>query len=124
MDETQRKNCEIIRNMSSSDAADWLLTNHPNDGCFYVAKRTWKKQEQIRLANHFLSRIPHATDRCYEALLSVMALPRFVEVVEANLPEESSKKNLLEYYLLPALNKFVKSPTDKAAVAHVSRLLS
>ena len=123
MNEAQRRNIDLLRSMESSEAADWLLENHPKDGCIYIAKRSWKKGDQIRLAEHFLSTIPHASAICYEALLSIMSVVRFSNVVEGLMPEKASDRDLLKYYLLPALTKAAKTDEDNFAILQLKNEL-
>jgi len=123
MNEAQRKNCESLRKMESSDALEWLLLNHSDDGCFYIPKRSWAKEDQVRLAEHFLKRIPHASAICYEALLSVMSVSKFIEEVEKYIPSSESGKKLLKYYLFPSLDKFAKTEKDQASVKYIKALI-
>lgn len=118
MDESQRENCKLLRDMGSPEAADWLLTNYPKDGCFYIAKRSWKKSEQLRLAEHFLKTAPHASATCYDALLTIMSITNFLSVLEKYIPENSARKELLRYYLAPSLNKAASSERDKETIAY------
>ena len=114
MNPEQQKNCEILRSMDSKEAADWLLDVYrPSGPCFYVGKRSWKKAEQIRLAEYFLASIPHATDSCYKSLLSVMTVPTFVGValtIIKNLKQNDFE--LLTYYLLGSVNDACNKQKD------------
>jgi hypothetical protein len=123
MNEAQRRNINLLRSMESSEATDWLLENHPKDGCIYIAKRSWKKGDQTRLAEHFLSTIPHASAICYEALLSVMSVAWFSGIVEKLIPEKESDRDLLKYYLLPALTKAAKTDKDNSAIIQLKSAL-
>jgi hypothetical protein len=123
MNEAQRSNCNLLRSMESSEAAEWLLRNHPQDGCIYIAKRSWRKDDQVRLAEHFLSSIPHASSICYEALLSIMSIPRFVGIVEKLIPEDASGRELLNYHLMPACVKAVKTDKDQSVITHLKSKL-
>ena len=109
--------------MESSEATKWLLANYPNDGCIYIAKRSWKRGNQVRLAEHFLNNIPHASSICYEALLSIMSTSRFVGIVAKLIPEEASDRELLKYYLVPALLKAAKTDKDQSVIMHLKNEL-
>ena len=78
MDELQREECDLLRGMDSSEAVEWLLNNYPDNGCFYISKRTWKKADQVRLADHFLKTVPHASSVCYVALITAMGVSKFI----------------------------------------------
>jgi len=119
MNEAQRRNVDLLRSMDSSEATDWILENHPKDGCIYITKRSWNKDDQTRLAEHFLITIPHASAICYEALLSVMSITRFSSVVEKLMPEKAADRDLLKYYLLPALRKAAKTDKDHSAIVEL-----
>jgi hypothetical protein len=121
----KRKNYEILRSMNSSEAADWLLeTYRPKDLCTYVAKRSWKKAEQVRIAEYFLSSIPHATDRCYEALLSVMSVTTFVRVAEKYVRNaDKSDYDLISYYMPRTIKKHCKTPKDHEQLVHLESIL-
>lgn len=119
MNATQTEAIEKLRKMESAEAVDWLLKHHPKEGCFYISKRTWRKQDQLRLAEHFLSSVPHASAVCYESLLSVMALPKFVGVLKKYIPQNAADKELLEYYLYPTLDKYAKNDNDRLAIAAI-----
>ena len=119
MDEIQREICEKLRSMESSQAAQWLIENHREDGCVYLSKRTWKKEDQILLAEHFLKSVPHASAICYEALLTIMALSRFVGVLKKYIPQNRSDKELLKYYIYPALEKHAKTENDRHSINQI-----
>lgn len=117
MNQYSKDNIETIRAMDSSSAADWLIENLQGNGCIYVAKRTWKKEDQIKLAGYYLKSIPHASGICYESLLTIMPIRRFISVLKDYLPTKQNDIALLCYYLYPALEKHVKNDKDKAIVA-------
>ncbi|MCG8516674.1 MAG: hypothetical protein MI794_01625 [Pseudomonadales bacterium] len=119
MDQAARDKIEAIRAMESSSAADWLIENQQRNGCAYISKRTWKKEDQIKLAAHYLESIPHASGRCYESLLTVMPVQRFVTVLRTYLPVGAKDIDLLCYCLYPALEKFSKTDKDKAIIAEL-----
>jgi len=123
MDSKQREIGEKLRKMCSSEAAEWLLENFPEDGCVYINKRTWKKEEQLRLAEHFLRRVPHANGQCYDSLLSIMALPKFIDVMMKYIPNNDSDRNLLRYYLYPVLQIFSKNDKDQTSIESIKSIL-
>ena len=112
MNESQREASKELRAMSSAAAADWVISNHPKDGCFFISKRSWRVDDQYKLAYHFLSSIPHASDNCYVQLLSVMSVSNFLKVIESQLERSKSSIDLLSYYVLPALENAGKTEKD------------
>ena len=53
--------------MSSKHAADWLVLTYPVGSAGYgsaialITHRSWKRSDQIRLAKHYLSKLPFAS---------------------------------------------------------------
>jgi hypothetical protein len=79
--------------------------------------RSWKRRDQIRLAEHYLQRIPFAHGGGYAAFLSFMSIPIFIYIIRRHLPEDISRLSLLMYYLKPALLKTATTQRDKERVA-------
>lgn len=123
MNEKQHKIISELREMESSEAAEWLIKTHPKDGCIYISKVSWRKPDQLVLANHFLSYIPHTSGRCYAQLLAIMSLPKFVAVLEKYIPKNNQDKDLLSYCLLPCLNKAAKTEKDHLAIQRIQGML-
>ena len=117
MDRDHQAASELIRSMSSKAAADWLLERNDNRDCLLVGHRSWRKSDQKRLADRYLSNLPHASDRAYRAFLQFMSIPLFIETIKPHLPIDESRMDLLKYYLLPALKDRAKTPREKQAVA-------
>ena len=117
MDEATRRDAEHLRSMTSAEAAEWLIAEHPSGlGLRLVKHRSWERPEQERLADHYLAEMPFAASWPYEVLLSVMAVERFLRIAEAHFPSEASAVNLALYHLSPALRAASKSDRDVAAV--------
>ena len=112
MNKDQRENCEILRSMSSSQALEWLASSDRQDRSTYINCRSWEKKDHQRLAELFLSNIPHASGRTYDQLLSIMSISSFVKVIREHVPDSESKRDLLAYYLVPALQKHTKNERD------------
>jgi len=104
--------------MPSNDAADWLVSHYlpydPNYGEVYriIPHISWKKEDQIRLAKHYLRKIPFASALPYEAFASVMPIKKLLNVIYEYLPTDRNDLELLLYYLIPTLEKFSKTESD------------
>ena len=113
--------CRRLAGMSSSDAATWLMETFPLDregwgeALVLMPHRSWKRADQLRLARYYLSRIPFAGPRGYEAFLSFMSVPRMLAVLKEHLPADPDERSLLAYYLGPLLARTARSATDSAA---------
>lgn len=117
MDQRQRDICAHLRALSSTEAASWLMEHYPTSGdrwgeaLLVMPHRSWKKQDQIRLARYYLSRIPYASARGYEAFASFMSLASLTAVLQDCIPESADTKDLLLYHLPPVLRR--KPRSDK-----------
>ena len=74
---------------------------------------SWKVPDQVRLAEYYLSRLPHASDRGYSVFLNMMQLERVLAVIERHWPQNTADVDLLLYYLRPVLKK--ASTNDRQA---------
>jgi hypothetical protein len=88
------KLCSYIQGVSSEDAATWRMEHYPVDKDEFgyairaIAHRSWKKPDQIKLAKHYLKRIPFASARGYETFISVMSISSVVEVIYEYVPRK------------------------------------
>ena len=119
MDISEKREAERLREMSSADAAEWLLRTYPTGGTGLrlLRHRSWLRADQDRLADHYLGRMPFAAAWPYEALLSVMSLRRFLRVTERHFPSDPTLRDLALYHLAPTLQHATKTEVDRAAVA-------
>lgn len=122
MDERQREICDHLRQLSSSDAATWLMEQFPTgasnwgEALIAMPHRSWEKPEQIRLANYYLAKIPYASARGYEAFASFMSIARLISVLGQHVPLAADDKRLLAYHLTPVLRRKAISDSDQALV--------
>jgi hypothetical protein len=122
MDKELKSKLDELRKMPSEEAADWLLANYPigsensGDAFLMIPRLSWKKGDQRKLAEHYLSKMPYANPRPYEAFATIMRTTRLVDIVADFLPASEADKSLLRYHLAPVLTKSVKSDADRAAV--------
>lgn len=119
-----------LRKIPSNRAADWVLLNYPIEnpdfwiGLELISHLSWKRSDQVRLAQHYLKRIPFANGKPYEIFSSIMSLKRFIEIIRGNIPTDKESKDLLLYHLLPILQKVAKSSEDHELVQAFKTTLS
>ena len=122
MDERLRSVVNDLRKKSSSEAADWLMQQYPG-GSFgsggamiILAHLSWKRADQARLAEHYLSDLPFAHARPYETFASFMKVRYLVDIMWKHIPSDSQRQQLLEYHAAPVLNRAAKTAEDREAV--------
>ena len=121
MDQHIRSAAGVLRKMSSGEAADWLLTHYPADsenigeGLSIASHLSWKKADQLRLAEHFLSRVPFASARPYQMLASIMPVHRLVAALKERIPSDESGRDLLWYHVGPVLSRAARTARDQQA---------
>lgn len=108
--------------MTSAQAADWLIETYPVDGAEYgdaitlIPHRSWKRPDQLRLARHYLKKMPFASSRPYEAFASFMSFDLFMQVIKEQLPSSKEDVDLLLYHLSPVMKKIAKSDSDRELI--------
>ena len=123
MDAATRQELDELRKLPSHEAADLILERYPLDSAMWgnaitlIELLSWKVPDQVRLAEYYLSRLPHASDRGYSVFLNVMQLERLLAVIERNWPQNAADVDLLLYYLRPALKKASTNDRQAALVA-------
>jgi len=118
MDINQRDECVYIRSLSSLDAAEWVMRKYRTLP-YCLSHRSWKKAEQIRLAQFYLKNsLPFVSEDGYEAFLHFMSIPLFIKFLREFVPNiEPTRLGLLLYYVEPTLNKFSKTEKDEYVVS-------
>ncbi|WP_157969779.1 hypothetical protein [Pseudomonas huaxiensis] len=122
MNEKQRLECSQISDMSSEQAAEWIMNRYPLHSSDYgeafilIPHRSWSRSEQRKLANYYLRKIPFAGGRSYESLASIMPARVLLVEVYKYLPDNKLDLELLIYYLTPALLKCARADQDVQAV--------
>jgi len=110
-----------LRKMESGEAADWLMERYPTtadqwgEAITIIPHLSWKRTDQVRLADYYLSRLPVASARAYQAFASFMKASLLIEVVSRYIPGENFI-DLFEYYVVPVLTEAVKTPADREAL--------
>jgi hypothetical protein len=119
----QEKACKMLRSFSSAKAVEWLIENYNfedgNAGEAYLIMphRSWSKPDQIKLADYYLSNLPHRSDRGYKAFLKFMGLHNFLKVIERHLPADPGQRTLIKYYLQPILESHSEKIKYEALVS-------
>ncbi|WP_080266843.1 hypothetical protein [Pseudomonas syringae] len=108
--------------MDSSEAVDWLIQNYPVSSIDYgealalIPHRSWRKDDQLRLARYYFTKLPFASARGYEAFASIMSIHNLILCISENLPINELDKELLLYHAIPTLNKAAKNERDQLLI--------
>nr|WP_315395163.1 hypothetical protein [uncultured Duganella sp.] len=111
-----------LKGLSSEDAANLLMEIFPIDAPNYseafqlMARRSWKKTDQRRLARYYLLKTPFATSTPYEVFASFMSLPTLISLVEEALADKPIERPFIAYHVTPVLKKHVKTDKDRQLV--------
>lgn len=121
MDERLKSVCRDLLAKTSENAASWILETYPLSSQSYgeafllIPHRSWARKDQARLAGYFLKKVPFASSKPYEALLSVMSADLFLSILREHLPMNEDDLQLLAYNLRPVLKKAIgDSKADEA----------
>jgi len=123
MDAPTRQELDELRKLPSHEAADLILDRYPLDNIGWgkaitlIEHGSWAVPDQVRLAEYYLSRLPHANDRAYSVFAKVMQLERLLAVIERYWPQNTDHVDLLLYYLRPSLKQASKTDRQAALVA-------
>jgi hypothetical protein len=52
---------------------------------------SWKTVDQVRLADHYLSKLPFASETPYAAFASFMSIKRLVGILQRHMPAEPDR---------------------------------
>lgn len=118
-----------LRRMPSGEAAEWLLAHEGRGTAVLLLGHVpLTRKDNLRLAKHFLTRLPHAHATTYKVFAERLSVPDFVAVIRENLPEDASGMDLLLYYLKPVLKTAIRSPQGEEAartlIAEIAALKS
>ncbi|MCA3081003.1 MAG: hypothetical protein ING71_19725 [Rhodocyclaceae bacterium] len=121
MDQRIRSLVQDLRKLGSNKAATWLIKEYPADGgrsgdaILMIGHLSWKKSDQIRLAEHYLQGLPFATARPYEVFASFMEISRLIEIMRQYILK-SDRKDLFLYHVGPVLTEAAKSTRNQDIV--------
>jgi hypothetical protein len=119
MDAALRAEVEILRGLESAEAADYVLRTYPLEALQWgraldlIASRSWKREDQVRLAEHYLSRIPYASALPYEVFAGLLPFADFVRIIQHYWPKAQCDHGLLCYHLAPLVKRYVEAGADR-----------
>lgn len=111
-----------LKSLASEDAASYLMETFPIEAENYgeafkvMGHRSWKKNDQLRLARFYLKKIPFANSKPYEVFASFMSLPNLISVVKEVVTNKPNDSDLLVYYVAPVLKHSIKTEKDRSLV--------
>jgi hypothetical protein len=115
--------------MNSGEAADWIIERYPLDSLnsgeamTVISHLSWKKPDQVRLAEYYLSALPFANSKPYEVFASLVPLYKLVDILAKYVPSDDWGKKLLGYHAKSILEGAVKTPKDRDALQSFIALL-
>ncbi|WP_369990755.1 hypothetical protein [Pseudomonas xanthosomatis] len=118
MDVRQKEQVADLLKMSSEQAAEWLISTYPiseqgyGEGMVLIPHRSWKGNDQLKLARHYMQKIPFASERGYKVFSSFMSVSSFLGCIREQLPLAQQKQELLLYHLVPVLVAMAKNDKD------------
>lgn len=123
MDARLRALSAQLRKMTSEDAATWLMETYPVHGDYadavdLLAHRSWKRPDQIRLARHYLSKMPFAGPKVYEAFASFMSFDLLLKILDECWPRASADADLAMYYVRRVLERSAKNESDRELIGN------
>ena len=119
MDAALRAEVETLRGLESAEAADYVLRTYPLEALQWgraldlIAHRSWQREDQIRLAEHYLSRIPYASTRPYEVFAALLSFHDFADIIRRHWPKAECDNGLLCYHLAPLVKRYVEAGADR-----------
>lgn len=121
VDERLRSIVSSLREKSSNEAANWLMERYPfrshnwGESIIILSHLSWKKADQIRLAEYYLNAMPFADAWPYRAVATIMPVHRLVAIMKKRVPNDSHK-TLLEYHVVTVLRPAARTQKDREAV--------
>ena len=121
MDKWTRDTSAALRDMSSSQAADWLLANYPREGdkpgvaVKLLAHLSLHKADNLRLAEHYLAGPTWAHEWPYEVFAKCLGVRRLVSTLEKVVFDTNRDHSLLHYHIC-RLQRTFKSDRDVATI--------
>lgn len=111
-----------LKGLASEDAASLLMETFPIESENYseafkiMAHRSWKKNDQLRLARFYLRKTPFANSKPYEVFASFMSLPTLISVVKEAISNKPDDRQFIIYHVAPVLKKNIKTEKDRGLV--------
>ncbi|QDP19032.1 hypothetical protein [Sphingomonas xanthus] len=110
MNEEMRKAAADLRTMPSAEATDWLIARYPVGSSDWGSALTLldhvslRKQDNRRLATHYLGASPFAHDRPYRVFEKLLGLSELLAIISLSMPANERDADLLMYHLRPLLD--------------------
>lgn len=111
-----------LKGLASAQAASLLMETFPIESKNYceafkvMARRSWKKNDQLRLARFYLKKTPFANSKPYEVFASFMPLPALISVVKEAISNNPDDRQFIIYHVAPVLQKNIKTEKDRVLV--------
>jgi len=104
MNDQMRKITAELRAKPSGEAADWLLQHYPGAEAIALLEHlSLRKDDNRRLASHYLAGPTHANDRAYRVFARQLGLSELVRILGDNEERNGRDAELLAYHLSPLL---------------------
>ena len=122
MNEELRSLARELRDLPSEAAADHLLNRYPPGGAEagtareLIARLSWSKRDQVRLAQEYLKSGPFAAAKPYKTFAQMMPLRRLLPILASVVPESEDRRDLFLYHVAPVLREAVKTPSEVQSV--------
>jgi hypothetical protein len=111
-----------LKVLASEDAASYLMETFPIEAENYseafkvMSHRSWKKNDQLRLARFYLKKTPFVNSKPYEVFASFMSLPNLISVVKEAISNKPNDSDFIVYYVTPVLKNSIKTQKDRTLV--------
>lgn len=130
MDKSTRRTAAVLRDMSSSQAADWLLAKHPREGdtpgvaIKLLAHLSLQKRDNLRLARHYLAGPTWAHEWPYQVFAKCLGARKLIATLDEVMSDTERDRDLLRYHLC-IMRPMLRSDSELAPVqAMIDRLLA
>ncbi|TBU86517.1 hypothetical protein [Phytopseudomonas dryadis] len=127
MNEQLRALSARISKMESAEAADWLMHEYPIESASYgealllLPHRSWKRNDQKRLAKYYFEKLPFASSRGYEAFTAFMSVRLMLDCMRDCLPKQKDQIDLLLYNAIPPLRRAAKNDADRQLIGEFEK---
>lgn len=122
MEERRQRECEDFRALTSEEAATQLISRCTDGNCDHNALlllrcRTWKREDQDRLARHLLFRRPYIEQlHLLDRFASFMSLQLLVKLMREHKFVDALDLFQVRHVLEPKLMQMAKSVSEVSAI--------
>lgn len=101
MNEAMRAQAARLRAMASRDAADWLVQQLPHsaEAITLLRQISLKREDECRLARHYLGGATHAADDAYRHFARRLGVTALIDILAQAAPRSRRDAQLLAYHL-------------------------